>query len=159
MDKDIKKCCHYIVNITMTIDSINTRKDVADDLSRTLGTEVAPAIDADPEYGDTVLYVENDGEVQAYVAEGSVQRPDVGNIDYDVENWGSLQESSNVAASGNQYPGEVADKEADSLGSDTAFMGTETQGRNETTDVSLEPGERKAGAGFIRRALSQDQEV
>ena len=37
----------------MTLDSIDTRKDVADNLSRTLGTEVAPAMDADTEYGDT----------------------------------------------------------------------------------------------------------
>ena len=143
----------------MTIDSINTRKDVADDLSRTLGTEVYPADDADAEYGHTVFHIDNDGETQAYVADGPVQRSDVGEVDYEIVSWGSLQEGSSIGASGHQYSGDVAETEAASLGSDTAFMGTETQGRDETTDVSLEPGERKAGAGFIRRALSQDQEV
>ena len=141
----------------MTIDSINTRKDVADDLSTTLGTDVVPAQDADAEYGDTVFYVENDGETQAYVADGSVQRPDVGNIDYDLESWGSLQEDSAVGASGNQYPDDVAEQESASLGADTAFMGTETQGRDETTDVDLESDPRKPGQGFIDRALEQDK--
>lgn len=139
----------------MTIDSINTRKDVADNLSRTLGTDVSPASEVDAEYGDTVLHINNDGETQAYVAEGAVQRPDIGEVGYDIESWGSRQEDSSIGASGNQYPGDVADQESASLGSDTAFHGTETQARDESTNVSLEPGERKVGQGFIDRALSQ----
>lgn len=146
-----------MVHIIMTIDSINTRKDVADNLSKTLGTDVSPASEVDAEYGDTVLHIDNDGETQVYVADGAVQMPNVGAVDYDIESWGSLQETSNVGASGNQYPRDVADQESASIGSDTAFHGTETQRRDESTNVSLEPNERKVGQGFIDRALSQSE--
>lgn len=141
----------------MELDSINTRKDVSEDLSETFGTDVKPAKEADASYGDTVLYVENGDDVEAYVAEGSVQRPDVGSRD-DIVQWGTLQESGTVGASGNQYPSDVGDEVSAAYGADVAMQGDEIQGRDETTDVDLESDPRKPGQGFIDRTLEHDQE-
>jgi len=90
----------------MTMDTIRTRKDVADDLSENLGTEVTPAGSADAEYGDTLIFAEVGGETQAYLAEGAVQNTAVGDVDY-IEQWGTLSEDSKLGATANQYSGEI----------------------------------------------------
>lgn len=138
----------------MTMDTIRTRKDVAKDLSQKLGTKVAPAGSADPEYGDTLIFADVDGETQAYLANGAVQNTAMGEADY-VEQWGVLSDDSNLGATANQYSGEIPDEVAAMYESDVAFQGKEVQRRDETTDVSLEPETREAGEGFVERALEE----
>ena len=140
----------------MTIDTIRTRKTVADDLSQKLGTEVAPANSADAEYGDTLIFADVDGETQAYLAEGAVQHQAQSKADY-VVNAGLLEEDGNLGATAGQYHGDIPDNLAAMYGADIAVMGDNIQGRDENTDVSLEPDNRKAGEGFIKRTLEEGE--
>lgn len=136
----------------MTIDTIRTKKTVSEDLSKNLGTSVRPAKNSDPEYGDTLVFAEVDGETQAYLADGPVQNSAIGDVDY-VQNWGVLLEDSNLGATANQYAGEVPDNVAAMYDSDIAVKRDEIQGRDESTNVSLEPETRESGQGFVERAL------
>lgn len=142
-----------ISSYIMANNSIRTRKDVAKDLSQNLGTEVAPAQHADAELGDTLIYANNNGEIEAYVADGSVQRPAIGEVDY-VENWGTFVDDSG-SASANQYKDEIPDNVGVMLESDIAAMDTEIQRRDETTNVSHEYEAPSPGQGFIDRALEE----
>lgn len=138
----------------MTMDTIRTRKDVADDLSENLGTEVAPAGSADAEYGGTLIFAEVGGETQAYLAEGAVQNTAVGDVDY-IEQWGILSEDSKLGATANQYSGEIPDQVAALLESDVAVQGKEVQRRNEITEASLEPNSSESGDRFVEATLDE----
>lgn len=138
----------------MTMDTIRTRKDVAEDLSQKVGTEVAPAGSVDPEYGDTLIFADIDGETQAYLADGAVQNTAIGEADY-VEQWGVISDDSKLGATANQYSGETQDELAAMYESDIAVQDNEVQRRDETTNVSLEPETRETGEGFVERALEE----
>lgn len=138
----------------MNLDSIRTKKDVADDLSENLGTRVAPAESVEAEYGDSLIFAEIEGETQAYLAEGALQNSAAGDVDY-IEQWGVISESSNFGASANQYSGEVPDQVASMLESDVAAKGKEIQGRDEFTEASLEPETNQPGDRFVESALDE----
>jgi len=140
----------------MTMDTIRTRKDVADSLSETLETEVSPAKSADPEYGNTLIFADVDGETQAYVADGAVQNEAQRKLDY-VLDAGLLEQDGNLGATAGQYHGEIPDNVATMYEADIAVIGDKVQGRDESTDVSLGSSSKEPGDGFIERALDEGE--
>lgn len=140
----------------MTMDTIRTRKDVADSLSQTLDTEVVPAKSADLEYGNTLIFADVDGGTQAYVADGAVQNEAQGKLDY-VLDAGLLEQDGNLGATAGQYHGEIPDNVATMYEADIAVMGDKVQGRDGSTAVSLESSSKEPGDGFIERALDEGE--
>lgn len=123
-------------------------------LSAELGTGVYRAEEVTDEIGkgDTLMMVETGEEVQAYVAEGPLQAPDVAE---EIEQHGVIG-TGEASATANQYDSEVADQVAAMYGVNIASMDGNFQRRDESTDVSLEPeGEDE----FVERALENHEPI
>lgn len=95
----------------------------------------------DIEQGDTFMVVQEDGMQQAYVVDGPVQAPQVGDTD-EVVDYGVIG-TGEASATANQYDFEVADNVNAMHGTNIAAGNNNFQKRDETTDVSLEFGDER----------------
>lgn len=116
-------------------------------LSNQFGAEAYKAEDVidDPSQeiteGDTLMVVQQEGEKEAYVLEGAVQAPQVGNTDEALD-YGIIG-TGEASATANQYNFEVADNVNAMHGTNVAAGNGNFQRRDETTDVSLEFGDER----------------
>jgi len=137
------------------VDQIRTERDVEQYLSSALNTNVSKAETVDsPSTGDTLLYVDNNGATEAYIAEGAIQNTLAGNVD-EIEEYGVLVKEG-ASATANKYDSTVADNVTAMLDGDIAIGKMNFQKRNESTNVNLEP---KREDGFVRRALEHGPSV
>ena len=95
----------------------------------------------DIEQGDTFMVVQEGGMRQAYVVDGPVQAPQVGDTD-EVVDYGVIG-TGEASATANQYDFEVVDNVNAMYGTNVAAGNKNFQKRDETTDVSLEFGDER----------------
>jgi len=93
------------------------------------------------EKGDTLMVVEAEAGRQAYVIDGPVQTPQVGDTD-EVLDYGVFG-TGEASATAQQYDSVVADSVSAMHGTNFASMNGNFQRRDESTDVSLEFGDER----------------
>ena len=134
------------------MDKITTHRDMEEQLSEDLNRDVYKAETVSPddlERTPTLLYAENDGQVEAYVVDGPVQTALAGDSDL-VEEYG-ITGVETPSASANQYDSETADEVAAMLDADVVVHDGAVQRRSgQSTNVSLESEDRD---GWIERTL------
>lgn len=138
------------------MESIQTKAGYANNQSEQFDASVVPGEHATVSEGDTVYFVEQDNEIEAYVAKETLGRGQLSKLE-GLVNWGVAREDPNLGATANQYDLDQLDEIASAYGADVAFDREQTQRRDETTNVSLDKKEQTPEDGFIGRALEEGE--